>query len=338
MPRVNPEILVWARETAGLTQEAAARKLGFQDSARSSATEKLAAIEYGQKEPSRPQLLKLASQYRRPLLTFYLSKRPAQVGLGVDFRTLAKDRLPHDEGLLDALVRDIRARQSLVRSVLEDEEEEEVLPFIGSHRIEDGPETVLGSLQAQLGFDSGQYRAQPTASAAFDLLRSKAEGSGIFVLLKGDLGNYLSAIETTVFRGFSIADNVAPFIVINDQDTRPAWSFTLLHETVHLFLGQTGVSGEYEENEVERFCDDVAGECLLPTSALSLLALEDRSDLEGGLSKNQLSCERVQGQPHYGCLQSISITANRPGDIYSASHFLSPGMACTEGKYPCEST
>ena len=285
MPRVNPEILVWARETAGLTQEAAARKLGFQDSARSSATEKLAAIEYGQREPSRPQLLKLASQYRRPLLTFYLSKRPAQVGLGVDFRTLAKDRLPHDEGLLDALVRDIRARQSLVRSVLEDEEEEEVLPFIGSHRIEDGPEAVLGSLQAQLGFDFGQYRAQPTASAAFHLLRSKAEGSGIFVLLKGDLGNYLSAIETTVFRGFSIADNVAPFIVINDQDTRPAWSFTLLHETVHLFLGQTGVSGEYEENEVERFCDDVAGECLLPTSALSLLALEDRSDLEAASAR-----------------------------------------------------
>ena len=104
MPRVNPEILVWAREAAGLTQEVAAKKLGFQDTARSFAADKLAAIEYGQKEPSRPQLLKMASQYRRPLLTFYLSKPPAQVGLGVDFRTLPTDRPPHDEGLLDALV------------------------------------------------------------------------------------------------------------------------------------------------------------------------------------------------------------------------------------------
>ena len=130
MPRVNPEILVWAREAAGPTQEVAAKKLGFQDTARSFAADKLAAIEYGQKEPSRPQLLKMASQYRRPLLTFYLSKPPAQVGLGVDFRTLPTDRPPHDEGLLDALVRDIRARQSMVRAVLE-EEEEEVLPFVG---------------------------------------------------------------------------------------------------------------------------------------------------------------------------------------------------------------
>ena len=58
MPKVNPEIIVWARETAGLTQEEAAKKLGFQDSSRSSATEKLAALENGDNEPSRPQLLK----------------------------------------------------------------------------------------------------------------------------------------------------------------------------------------------------------------------------------------------------------------------------------------
>ena len=67
-----------------------------------------------------------------------------------------------------------------------------------------------------------------------------------------------------MFRGFSIADEVAPFVVINDQDARTAWSFTLLHEIVHLLLGQTGVSGSYAETEVERFCNDVAGEFLLP--------------------------------------------------------------------------
>ena len=34
MPKVNPEILVWARETAGLAPDAAARKLGFRDTGR----------------------------------------------------------------------------------------------------------------------------------------------------------------------------------------------------------------------------------------------------------------------------------------------------------------
>ena len=162
--------------------------------------------------------------------------------------------------------------------MMEDEDEAESLPFIGSHRIEDGRAAVLESLQALLNLNAAGYRAQPNASVAFDLLRRKAEDAGIFVLLKGDLGNYKTALDTTAFRGFSIADEVAPFIVINDQDARPAWSFTLLHETVHLLLGHTGISGDNAENGVERFCNDVAGEFLLPARELERLALDDSGE------------------------------------------------------------
>ena len=279
MPKVNPAIMVWARETAGLTQEEAGRKLGLRDSSRSSAVEKLARIERGQKEPSRPQLIKMAGQYRRPLLTFYLSKPPQKGNRGVDFRTLPQSDHTPEEAMLDALIREIRARQSMVRVIMEDEDEAEMLPFIGSHRIEDGRAAILESLQALLGLDASNYRAQPNASLAFALLRMSAEEAGIFVLLKGDLGNYVTALETSVFRGFSIADEVAPLIVINDQDARPAWSFTLLHETVHLLLGHTGVSGDSAENEVEQFCNDVAGEFLLPAKALKRLALDDCDEI-----------------------------------------------------------
>ena len=273
MPKVNPEIMVWARETAGLTQEEAAAKLGFQDSSKSSAVEKLAFIERGEKEPSRSQLIKMAGQYRRPLLTFYLSKPPQKGNRGVDFRTLPQSDHTPEEALLDALVREIRARQSMVRVIMEDEDEAEPLPFVSSHLIEDGRAAILESLQALLNLDATAYRAQLNESAAFALLRRSAEEAGIFVLLKGNLGNYKTALDTTVFRGFAIADEVAPFIVINDQDAKSAWSFTLLHETVHLLLGHTGISGDSAENEVERFCNDVAGEFLLPERELEKLAL-----------------------------------------------------------------
>ena len=273
MPKVNPDIMVWARETAGLTQEEAATKLGFRDSSKSSAVEKLARIERGQKEPSRPQLIKMAGQYRRPLLTFYLSKPPRKGDRGVDFRTLPQSEHAPEEALLDALIREIRVRQSMVRVIMEDEEEAEPLPFVGSHRMEDGRAAVLESLRALLGIDAADYRAQPNDSAAFTLLRKSAEEAGIFVLLKGNLGNYKTALDTTVFRGFAIADEVAPFIVINDQDAKPAWSFTLLHETVHLLLGHTGISAVSAENEIERFCNDVAGEFLLLEEELECLVL-----------------------------------------------------------------
>ena len=281
MPKVNPAIMVWARETAGLTQEEAARKLGFQDSSRSSAVEKLVLIESGQKEPSRSRLVKMAGQYRRPLLTFYLSKPPQKSNRGVDFRTLPQSEHSSEEALLDALIREIRARQSMVRVIMEDEDEDEaeVLPFVGSHRIEDGRAAVLKSLQALLGVSTADYHAQRNASVAFALLRRRAEEAGIFVLLKGDLGNYETAFETSVFRGFSIADEVAPLIVINDRDAESAWSFTLMHEMVHVLLGHTGISGDYAENEVERFCNDVAGEFLLPARELRRLVLDSRHDI-----------------------------------------------------------
>jgi hypothetical protein len=78
MTTVNPHILVWARETAGYDLFEAARKLGLKDGKAAAADEKLAACESGEKAPSRPLLLKMAKQYRRPLLTFYLDSPPAR--------------------------------------------------------------------------------------------------------------------------------------------------------------------------------------------------------------------------------------------------------------------
>ena len=279
MPKVNPEILTWARETAGLTREEAARKLGFQDSKRSSSAEKLEALESGDKEPTRTQLAKMADQYRRPLLTFYLSKPPPKADRGADFRTLPADYSARDDALLDALVRDIHARQSMVRAVLEEEEEVAPLAFIGSHKIEDGREVVLATLRWLLGIELATYRNQRSPKEAFDLLRTHTEKTGVFVLLQGNLGTYHTDMDTETFRGFSIADDIAPFVVINPNDAKPALSFTLLHELVHLLLGQTGVSAARAENDTEQFCDRVAGEFLLPAQELVELSFNGNGDL-----------------------------------------------------------
>ena len=100
----------------------------------------------------------------------------------------------------------------------------------------------------------------------------------MFVLLKGDLGSYQTAIGVDAFRGFAIADDVAPFVVINDNDSRAAWSFTLLHELTHLLLGQTGISGGYSDADIEQFCNNVAAEWLLPTQILDDIRIERHHD------------------------------------------------------------
>ena len=280
MPAVNPQILVWARETAGLPPHEAVRKLALRDTQKMTAQDRLTAYETGAEEPSHPLLLKMSKQYRRPLHTFYLSDPPPKGDRGADFRTLPGAPPPQDAAILDALIREMQARQSMVRDLLKDEAEVEPLSFIGSRNITDGQPAVLDSLQTLLKIELADYRARKNANDAFNFLRTCAEREGIFVLLKGDLGSHHTAIKLENFRGFSIADKIAPFIVINDKDARAAWTFTLLHEIVHLILGQTGISGQPGKNETERFCDDTASQFLLPDYEIEKIGIENIADLD----------------------------------------------------------
>ena len=210
MPKINPEVLLWARETAGLQREGAAYKLGINASKGRSATERLTRLERGDDEPTRPMLAKMAKLYRRPLLTFYLGGPPKKGERGEDFRTLPANRPESADALLDALLRDIRARQSIVRAALEEDESAKELGFISSMKMDAGPNAVLASIKDWLNFSREEYRAQRTAEAGFDLLRSRAEANGIFVLLIGNLGSHHTAFNLDTFRGFALADKLWP--------------------------------------------------------------------------------------------------------------------------------
>lgn len=268
MTKVNPSILRWARETAGLNLEDAAAKLGIGTSRGIAGEDRLAMLESGDIEPSRPQLVKMATQYRRPLLTFYLAEPPSVAARGQDFRTLPAEYAKRDMALVDALLREVRARQEMVRSVLETEDEAVQLGFVGSFDQKQGAEKLADRIQADLNFDLNTFR-YGNGTRGFAYLRSRAEAAGIFVLLIGNLGSHHSALNVELFRGFALADPIAPFVVINDQDSEQAWSFTLLHELAHIWLGQTGVSGGRSSSETEIFCNDVAGRILLPNAEIA---------------------------------------------------------------------
>ena len=264
MPKVKPKILQWARNNSLLSLQEAARKLSIKGSKKESAVDKLTAFESGDKEPSRSLLLRMSKQYHLPLLTFYLDKPPIIGDRGNDFRSLPAHFEEIENVSVDILIRDIKARQSTVRETLIDADEEKHLDFIGKYTIEDGLTQVVQTIHEVLDINFDSFRNQSNYKEAFRFLRQNIESRGIFVLLKGNIGSYHSNIALAVFRGFALSDDIAPFIVINDQDSESAWSFTLMHEMVHLILGQTGVSGAYFDKEIEKFCNDAASEFLLP--------------------------------------------------------------------------
>ena len=199
----------------------------------------------------------MAKQYRRPLLAFYMSGPPRRGERGQDFRTVQADDFSETNALLDVLIRNVNARQGMVRSVLEDEDDANPLEFVGSMEMAVGVPTIQASIVSTIDLSLAEFREQSSPELAFALLRSRAEAAGVFVLLMSNLGSYHTSIDLEAYRGFTLSDEIAPFIVINDQDSRAAWSFTLLHELTHLWLGQAGISGARAVQVIEQFCNDV---------------------------------------------------------------------------------
>lgn len=287
MPKVNPEILKWARETAGLTLEEASKKLRISKVKDALPSERLSSLEIGDFEPSRPMLLKMSNVYRRPLIVFYMESPPNKSDRGQDFRTLPDSYTNLTEGLIDALIRNVQARQSILKTALEDDESTKEITIVGSKKLSDGVVDLINSISEYTGIDIQEFRNQATPAEAFKYIRNRVEAVGIFVLLIGDLGSHHTSFDLEVFRGFALSDEIAPFIVINDKDSRAAWSFTLIHELTHIFLGQTGISSLNSNLEIEKFCNGVASNFLLPEKAFNSLEINNSQSFD--FIKNSIS-------------------------------------------------
>ncbi|QDD91529.1 ImmA/IrrE family metallo-endopeptidase [Pseudomonas oryzihabitans] len=266
MPNLNPAVLVWARETAGLSLDLAAKQLGIK-SQKTTGAELLLRYENGEKEISRPLLLKMANLYRRPLLIFYLPQPPVVADRGVDFRSVRDELKIESRGNLDALVRDLFTRQSLIKEALTDLDEAKPLDYVGSiNPDQTTAEEAAEYISQLLDFEIAKYRRNRRPEDAFSYLRNLVESKGCFVFLIGNLGTHHTNIPVEAFRGFAIADQIAPLIVVNDQDSVQARNFTIIHELAHVLAGATGVSGSNFSNDTEKWCNDIASAVLFPDS------------------------------------------------------------------------
>lgn len=271
---INHRMLAWARDEAGLSLPDAARLAKVQQSRKHTAEERLEQWENGEDFPTKNQLQQLAKAYYRPILTFYMRTPPSPNSDVADFRTIADEDVNQASPLLRALVSKMKARQQEVLDILiEEDEEPEPLPFVGRFSENWNVEAIAKDIEEELGL-SQELRAGLTGSAALlILIRNSAEKAGVYVLAQGDLGSHHSDIPPNVFRGFALADPIAPFVVLNDNDAKAAQVFTLLHELAHIWIGDTGISNfnpfdRNQGNDEERLCNSVAAEFLMPQATI----------------------------------------------------------------------
>jgi Zn-dependent peptidase ImmA (M78 family) len=249
---INPAMLMWARESAGLTIEQAARKIGI-------VADKLAACEANEARLTFPQLMKAAREYRRPVSLFYLDAPPAGWLPIQDLRRLAGI----EGGLspqLAFVIRQARERRELALE-LRAELNEPVTPFTLTATTDDDVEMLGTTIRAYLGVADGQQ--QQWKRRAFDAWRLAMEARDVLVFM-------VPRLKLTEMRGVAIAEREMPVILVNGQDRTGGRVFTLLHEFCHLAIRQSGVSGTGSDQDdapnptVERFCNAVAAAALMP--------------------------------------------------------------------------
>ena len=137
------------------------------------------------------------------------------------------------------------------------------------HAIED----CARAISRTIGFDVTQRASLSTWEEALIEFIDAVEGVGVLVMRSGIVDNNTRRkLSVAEFRGFALADSIAPLIFINGADTKSAQMFTLAHELAHIWLGQSALSdadmSRIETHRIERWCNQVAAELLVPMQQL----------------------------------------------------------------------
>ena len=258
---VNPALLRWARERAGVAQEDLAVRF-----------KKLPEWERGETRPTLRQLEAFARAVHVPFGYLFLDEPPNERLPIADFRTVADTaNFEASPDLIDTLY-SMQRRQAWLREHLI-ENGAEPLAFAASARLEDDPGAVGREIRRTLGLDEGWAAGVRSWQDAVNELRRMIEQVGVMAVINGVVGNDTHRrLSVAEFRGFALTDRYAPLIFVNGADAKSAQMFTLAHELAHIWLGEEGLSG-FEGllpggTEVEDWCNQAAAEFLVPSREL----------------------------------------------------------------------
>ncbi len=275
---INSNQVRWARERAGLQLSDLSKALQL-------AEDKIAAWETGEEQPTFRQAQKLAERLRVPLPYLFLASPPEENSPIADLRTLRNEARATFSLDFKEVLNDSLQKQNWYREYLQNTGQASPLEFIGKYSVESDVKTVARDIQAVLSLDEELRKSARSKSDFLSKLVQQAEEAGILILISGVVkNNNHRKLTVEEFRGFVLSDAVAPLVFINGNDTEAAKLFTFVHELAHLWVGASGVSNvevksavENDFDQLERFCNQVAAEVLIPAEDFQSIWQSDLS-------------------------------------------------------------
>jgi len=260
---VNPDILKWARETAGLSVDDVVRKMKRK---RVTAATVL-SWESGEDSPSYIQLERIAYEiYKRPLALFFFPEPPQEETPKQSFRTLpeyAIERLPER---IRFLIRKARVMQ-INLAELYDNANPAPQHIVRDLSFDPGvsAEKMAATVRDYLGIDLARQRQWRNSEEALKVWRDVLEEHGVFV--------FKDAFKGESFSGFCLYDEQFPIVYVNNSKPKTRQMFTLFHELAHLLFRTGGIDTplddyldhlEGDSRRIEVLCNRFTGEFLVP--------------------------------------------------------------------------
>lgn len=266
--QVKPELLLWACDRNGLGMDDYSGRFPH-----------LAAWIKGEAQPTLKQLENFAKATHTPIGYLFLPEPPEERVPIPDFRTMAgaQSKRPSPD-LLDTIYI-CQQRQEWYREYAESMDEQP-LSFVGSVGVSDDVVAVAAKIRDTLGFDLRAQQGAPTFTDALRDFIEHADRAGILVMCSGVvLNNNRRGLDPEEFRGFAMPDPLAPVVFVNGADSKAAQMFTLAHELAHVWLGQSALSdvemARPTTNRIERWCNQVAAELLVPLAEMKTAYQEE---------------------------------------------------------------
>lgn len=235
--------------------------------------------------PTYNQLVEISKIFNIPFGYLFLDKLPEHTLPIPHYRTSGDTTFLNEVSaeLLDTIYF-VKKQQEWIKELLI-EWGNKPLPFAGKYNIHSDIDVIVSEIHQILELGNNWASQQFSWNDAFKFLVEKFENAGIFVVINGIVGNNTHRkLDISEFRGFVLYDEIAPFVFINNNDAISGKIFTLIHELVHILIGQSASFDlrdlQSANNEIEQFCDKCTAEFLVPEESIKDIKNIDSNSYE----------------------------------------------------------
>jgi Zn-dependent peptidase ImmA (M78 family) len=238
-------------------------------------TEKVPNLEKwlkGEKKPTVKQLEAFSKKVYLPFGYLFLPEPPIENLPIPFFRTNGTQAEKVSINVYDTILL-MQQRQDWLRDYLKDNEFE-YLTFVGKHSRTNNPIAIVNDIRQTLGLTENWASQLGTWEEAQNHLVQTIEDKGIITVFNGVVeNNGYRKIPVDECRGFVLVDKIAPFMFINNADSKSAQMFTIVHELAHIWTGHSAGFDfrklQPADDPIEILCDQVAAEFLVPKNAFN---------------------------------------------------------------------